>query len=168
VQGFTHRALRASALKALGQQPGYMIYPWLRSRELIGSVRLCLVGRYIQVSYKERDSPTKGMLLEESVVLDVTRCTYGGKRYWFRCPTCNRRATTLFRSGSSVRMPSLYGARLRQSAGIHCGQNSHACETASASFECQRIYISFWDFNEDVKDDDFDEDFRGKRGRRRI
>jgi hypothetical protein len=36
------------------------------------------------------------MLLEQTVVIEVTRCTYGGKRYWSRCPTCNRRTSTSF------------------------------------------------------------------------
>jgi hypothetical protein len=50
VQDYAHRALRVTALNGLGQEPGYTIYPWLRSRELTGSVRLWLRDRYIQVS----------------------------------------------------------------------------------------------------------------------
>jgi hypothetical protein len=59
-------------------------------------VRLSRRDRYIQVSFQERDSQTKGILVQETVLLELTTCGYGGKRYWFRCPTCNRRAGTLF------------------------------------------------------------------------
>jgi hypothetical protein len=90
VQDFAHRALHISALKRIGQPPGYPIYPWPRSGQLIGSVRLWITDRYIQVSYKELDSQTNWRSVQETVLLD------GGKRYWFRCPTCNRRAGTLF------------------------------------------------------------------------
>jgi hypothetical protein len=88
VQDLAHRALRISALKGFGQKRGYWIFPWGRSEQLIGSVRLWIQDGYIQVSYKERDSQPNWV--EETVLLD------GGKRDWFRCPTCNRRAGTLF------------------------------------------------------------------------
>jgi hypothetical protein len=87
VQDFGHRAFHISALKGFRHKPGYFIYPWETSEQLIGSVRLWIQDRYIEVSYREPDS-TKWV--EQTVLLE------GGKRYWFRCPTCNRRAGTLF------------------------------------------------------------------------
>ena len=35
-------------------------------------------------------------LAGEVVRLDWTRCNYGGKRPWFLCPECNRRAAVLY------------------------------------------------------------------------
>jgi hypothetical protein len=55
-----------------------------------------LRDRYVQVSYQERGCQIKGILVQETVLLEVTSCGYSGKQYWFRCPTCNRRAGTLF------------------------------------------------------------------------
>jgi hypothetical protein len=157
VQDFAHRALRASALKGLDQQPGYTIYPWLRSGELIGSVRLCLRDRYIQVSYKEQD----GVSFEQSVALDVTSCTYGGQRYWFRCPTCNRRATTLF----VVRPP--FGCRVCMGLAYESQRESAFGRTHRRAMRVQRRALDlalteegleYGDFDEDLEEDDLDED----------
>jgi hypothetical protein len=133
---FADRALRVSALKGLGEESGYTIYPWVRSRELIGAVRLCLRDRSIQVSYQERDSHTRGMLLEQTVVLEVTRCTYGGKRYWFRCPTCNRRATTLFVVGPP------FGCRVCMGLAYDSQRESALDRTRRRAMRVQRRSIS--------------------------
>ncbi|MFL6353647.1 MAG: hypothetical protein ACJ74Z_17605 [Bryobacteraceae bacterium] len=116
------RALRANALKLLGEELEYAIYPFVRSRELIGSIRPCLTDRYIQVSFQERDSQTEGMLLEQTVVLDVTRWTYAGRRLSHLQPA---RHYSL-RSGSSIRM---------RESGL--GQDSQARDRPSAYFGCQ-------------------------------
>src|SRR5437762_13949634 len=48
------------------------------------------VCSYDRVSYKELDSRGNRISVQETVLLD------SGKRQWFRCPTCNRRAGILF------------------------------------------------------------------------
>jgi hypothetical protein len=80
--------------------------------------------------------------LEETVLLDVTSCTYGGKRYWFRCPTCNRPAITLFVVGPPFGC-RVCMARLRESAGIRLGRDSQA---RLACFERHRIHIRLLGF----------------------
>lgn len=34
---------------------------------------------------------------DQSVHLSYSLCNYGGKRYWFLCPNCNKQVGTLFR-----------------------------------------------------------------------
>ena len=36
-------------------------------------------------------------LNSQSVHLSYSRCYYGGKRYWFLCPKCNKQVGTLYR-----------------------------------------------------------------------
>ena len=41
--------------------------------------------------------------VERHVWLNTTPCNYGGVRWWFSCPCCNRRAAVLFIMGGALR-----------------------------------------------------------------
>jgi hypothetical protein len=64
VQDFAHRALRISAHNGFGHKPGYWLYPWERSAEVIGSG-------------KERDSQTNWA--QQTVLLGDGNSAEGGK-----------------------------------------------------------------------------------------
>jgi hypothetical protein len=50
-----------------------------------------------------------GELVEQSVSLTWTQCALGGRRPWFRCPTCCRRVALLYSSGGLFGCRHCYG-----------------------------------------------------------
>lgn len=47
-----------------------------------------------KIAYKE-----PGQTKEARVILTTTPCHFGGKRYWFKCPMCDRRIGVLYKNG---------------------------------------------------------------------
>jgi hypothetical protein len=145
VQDFAHRALHVSTLKGFGQKRGYWIYPWERSEQLIGSVRLWIKNRYIEVSYRERDSQTKWV--EQTVLLE------GGKRCWFRCPTCNRRAGTLFIVGPP------FGCRVCMRLAYQSQRQSPEERIRTRALRLQHVLNGSSEAFNNGRDEDLDLDF---------
>lgn len=56
--------------------------------------------------------------VEQSVNLDYTACTYGGKRIWWLCPSCDRRVAVLYGPGKH------YACR-------HCSNLVYTCQRES-------------------------------------
>lgn len=54
-------------------------------------------AKNIEVSYTHRSKP-----YQYSIQLTKTSCNYGGHRYWWLCPKCNHRTSTLYCAGLYV------------------------------------------------------------------
>lgn len=66
----------------------------------------------IEVSYTHRSKPYK-----YSIQLSKTSCNYGGHRYWWLCPKCYQRTSTLYCAGLYVCRHCIganYGSQLQQ------------------------------------------------------
>lgn len=66
----------------------------------------------IEVSYTHRSKPYK-----YSIQLSKTSCHYGGYRYWWLCPKCYQRTSTLYCAGLYVCRHCIganYGSQLQQ------------------------------------------------------
>jgi hypothetical protein len=124
------------------------IYPWPRNGQLIGCVRLWIKDRYIQVSYAERDSQTNWRSVAETVLLD------DGKRQWFRCPTCNRRAGTLFIVGPP------FGCRVCMALAYQSQRQSPEERIRTRALRPGHLWNGSEDaFDYGLSDEDLDDDF---------
>lgn len=66
----------------------------------------------IEVSYTHRSKP-----YQYSIQLTKTSCNYGGHRYWWLCPKCYQRTSTLYCAGLYVCRHCIganYGSQLQQ------------------------------------------------------
>jgi hypothetical protein len=72
-------------------------YGWNRAGEPTGNEVLCAVyPDCLQLAYKTWQSKGEWERVKETVRLDTTHCHYGGQRYWFRCPRCDRRTAVIY------------------------------------------------------------------------
>lgn len=74
-------------------------WEWWRQGEKVADidVRVDSAAR-VFLSYRYRRNGDEWENLDYPVSLDTTSCTYGGGRYWFRCPAvgCGRRVALLY------------------------------------------------------------------------
>jgi hypothetical protein len=76
---------------------------WSCRGELSGSINLTAGDDHVTLSYRTRDRGSEEWQQKEyPVSFQWTRCNYGGKRAWFRCPAskCGRRVAILY--GGSI------------------------------------------------------------------
>lgn len=69
-------------------------------------------AKNIEVSYTHRNKP-----YQYSIQLTKTSCNYGGYRYWWLCPKCHHRTSTLYCAGLYVCRHCIganYGSQLQQ------------------------------------------------------
>lgn len=69
-------------------------------------------AKNIEVSYTHRSKP-----YQYSIQLTKTSCNYGGHRYWWLCPKCYQRTSTLYCAGLYVCRHCIganYGSQLQQ------------------------------------------------------
>ena len=69
-------------------------------------------AKYIEVSYTHRNKS-----YQYSIQLTKTSCNYGGHRYWWLCPKCYQRTSTLYCAGLYVCRHCIganYGSQLQQ------------------------------------------------------
>lgn len=58
----------------------------------------------LTVTYRWKNSyETEWQPVDRHVWLTSTACNYGGARWWFRCPCCQRRAAVLYIMGGALR-----------------------------------------------------------------
>ena len=86
----------------------YLKLPIARYREQLkqGS------AQSIEISYNHRSKP-----YQYSIQLAKTSCHYGGHRYWWLCPKCYQRTSTLYCAGLYVCRHCIganYGSQLQQ------------------------------------------------------
>lgn len=91
------------------QRKGYLRHgssssqSWTCRGEPSGSINLRASVGHVTLSYRTRDHRSEEWEQKEyPVLLEWTRCNYGGERPWFRCPVarCGRRVAILY--GGSV------------------------------------------------------------------
>lgn len=76
---------------------------WSCRGEPSGSINLSACDGYVKLSYRTRNRWSQEWEQKEyPVLLEWTRCNYGGERPWFKCPAarCGRRAAILY--GGSI------------------------------------------------------------------
>jgi hypothetical protein len=84
--------------RALAQPGTSFTYSWEPTRDRL----LCAVyPDCLYLAYQPGRGA--GEWVTETVRLDKTSCHYGGQRYWFRCPRCNRRTATVYYAVRPIR-----------------------------------------------------------------
>jgi hypothetical protein len=69
---------------------------WFVGGKQLASVSLRRVGLYVvEVSYVKCDDPGSSPV-RSAVRMTTDWCNFGGERFWFQCPTCNRRTGSIF------------------------------------------------------------------------
>jgi hypothetical protein len=105
---------------------------WVQDgKELISvNVRTELDRVILSYGYRRTDGQT-WQSLEYSVRIEWTRCNYGGKRAWFRCPArgCGRRAAILYLGGE------FFACR-------HCYQLVYQCQREPAHARALRKAVA--------------------------
>jgi len=77
-------------------QPGRKFsWSWLYGDEAHDSISVRVEPGRVVLMFRQRDQGEGWCEVEELIVLSHTPCTYGGKRVWFVCPSCQRRAALL-------------------------------------------------------------------------
>ena len=80
--------------------PQYGSLSWSRGDETTGSVNYQVNHDSIVLSFRYRRGDEQWRDVEQFIPFDVTPC-FGGDRYWFSCPGCDRRVAVLY--GAAVR-----------------------------------------------------------------
>lgn len=57
---------------------------------------ICERQTQIHVRLLGRDLPERKWIISQWVQITTTPCHFGGVRYWFLCPSCNRRCAILY------------------------------------------------------------------------
>lgn len=82
-------------------------WQWLNDTgEQVASVMCRVDGEAhgLTVTYNWKNSrDTKWQPVDIRICLTSTLCNYGGKRWWFKCPCCSRRAAVLYIMEGSLR-----------------------------------------------------------------
>jgi len=74
-------------------------WTWTCGGKPSGDILIKTEVGYIILIYRYREGGKEWQGVEERVSLDWTRCNYGGRRPWFRCPGCGRRVGILAAAG---------------------------------------------------------------------
>ena len=77
---------------------------WLRNGEERGSISISVDAEnsFLRVFYISTDRQTGEKKEKDyNIFLTKTSCHYGGFRYWFICPVCNKKMGTLHLKGKS-------------------------------------------------------------------
>ena len=100
--------IKISVLKPMlktGQRGAWSLYTWTDKRTgKQNSVGINIftgdpIDNYMILKYTETDRAGLKQDFDYRVNLDITPCHFGGIRYWFKCPGCNRRVAILYSGG---------------------------------------------------------------------
>jgi len=78
------------------QLGGHATYTWSVRGEKIASIRMNLVEDGLWFDYRHTDQQGHQEDVSYMVGLKTTGCNFGGARYWFVCPECNRGCRILY------------------------------------------------------------------------
>lgn len=85
-----------------GYKEGVMVWEDKYTERIINKVRLVVKitdqEQYMRLLYKQTDEYDDVKKFDYKVRFSTTKCTYGGKRFWFICPLrgCGKRIGTLY------------------------------------------------------------------------
>ena len=127
---------------------------WSYGDRLTESVNFHTFHDRLVLDYCSRQNGGEWEQVEETIQLTWTRCNYGGKRPWFRCPGCSRRVAVLCDHGERFlcrrcyRLPYAsqqrsYGDRMEEQARkvrrrLGATENLNQRSIAAASAEGQK------------------------------
>jgi hypothetical protein len=82
----------------------YQNLSWKRNGQEIGSIKFLVWTRVqfpeeipnIKMRYNVRKNAGAWQELDYKINLTTTKCNFGGVRYWFICPDCNKRVCVLY------------------------------------------------------------------------
>jgi hypothetical protein len=129
----------------------YQNLSWKKNGREIGSVRFLVWTRVqfpsekpnIRLKYKSRTNGGDWQELNYEIELEATKCNFGGERYWFKCPECNKRAGVLY-GGTIFKCRTCHGL-------VHKSRNESSLDQAIRAFHKAKDlldpngYLSFYD-----------------------
>lgn len=76
-------------------------WQWTRDGEAVANINVRAEAGRVVLSYRYKRNEGEWESLDYPVLLESTPSTYGGVRYWFRCPAvgCGRKAAVLYLGG---------------------------------------------------------------------
>lgn len=86
-------------LKRTGSiRPGLVSISWNRRGECVASIRLLFSDELDRVTliYRSRSRGEAWEDIRDPIQLDLTKPNFGGVRYWFVCPGCQKRRKVLY------------------------------------------------------------------------
>jgi len=72
---------------------------WNAHGEKTAAIKFRIREWYIILNYRYRVNDGQWTDVEDWILFDWTPCNFGGYRWWFRCPECNRRVAILYGAG---------------------------------------------------------------------
>lgn len=92
--------LNIKSMKRLGMlRPGYsgnLIWTSCQTKEERGRIGIVCEHRRLILSYRSRSYGQEWEEVRDYINLSETTPNYGGVRYWFLCPSCQKRRTNLY------------------------------------------------------------------------
>ena len=84
--------------------PKHQNLSWKKNGREIGSVQFLVWTRVqfpyekanIRLKYKSRENAGEWQTLDYLIELETTKCNFGGVRYWFKCPECDKKVCVLY------------------------------------------------------------------------
>jgi hypothetical protein len=87
--------MKITHIRQLARFGGTGCYTWSRNGTAVSSVSTAVRGRVLTITYRSTKQP-ESHPIKEMVLLETTFCNFGGERFWFCCPRCNRRTSSIF------------------------------------------------------------------------
>jgi len=110
---------------------------WKKNQQVTGSVQFLVWTRVqfpkkpnVTLRYKSRTNGGEWKELNYPIELETTKCNFGGERYWFRCPECNKRACVLY-GGTIFKCRSCHGL-------VHKSRNESALDQATRRLDKEK------------------------------
>ena len=111
---------------------------WKTNQQVTGSIQLLVRTRVqfpldkptIRLKYKSRSNSGEWEELNYSIILETTKCNFGGLRYWFKCPECSKRACVLY-GGTIFKCRSCHGL-------VHKSRNESALDQATRHLDKEK------------------------------
>lgn len=74
-------------------------WQWTVNDRVYASIQIRAVAWQVELNYTYTGHQQPAEVIHQTVMLEITPCTLGGHRRWFRCPTCARRVAVIYGAG---------------------------------------------------------------------